>query len=289
MVSAISSASGVDQSPQRETSCLVRIRDLYPQLTDKERLVADYVLTTDEIIHRTITQVVRSSGASYGSVDRFCKKLGYSGFQDLKIHLAEDLATRRATQGGHKEAGLVESVARQAVQEIRNTIQLLSDKELERAAEAISQARFVLVCGVSSSAGTAFGIDYRLTRYGIRSSVAIDNHMQRHVAAILSDQDVAILLSFSGSTREIIAAGRVAKESGAETIALTNHSESPLSELSSVLLTTGIESDPLDAEIASKVLVEFLITALFERLGKLLKNSRSTLTKTFEATADRQL
>ena len=75
---------------------LVRLKALYPQFTGKEKLVADHVLTHEDIIHQTITQMVNASGASYGSVDRFCKKMGYSGFQDFKIHLAEDLALRKA-------------------------------------------------------------------------------------------------------------------------------------------------------------------------------------------------
>ena len=275
MVSSTPTSAAMRSSGESlETGALVRIRDLYPRFTEKERLVADFVLSTADLSHRTITQVVRSSGASYGSVDRFCKKLGYSGFQDLKIHLAEDRAARRATSRARHSAGFVQKVSQQAVQDIQNTIELLSEKKLERAARAIAAARFVLVCGLSSSAGTATGIHYRLTRYGIPSCLAIDNHIQRHVAASLSSRDVAILLSFSGSTREIIATSHIAGEAGATTIAISNHSESPLSERSSMSLNTGIESDPLDAEIASKVAVEFLVTLLFERVGELVENAR---------------
>ena len=272
-----------------ETGALVRIRDLYPRFTEKERLVADFVLSTTDLSHRTITQVVRASGASYGSVDRFCKRLGYSGFQDLKIHLAEDRAARRAARPARQGSGLFEEVSQQAFQDIRNTIELLSEEQVETAARSIARARFVLVCGLSSSAGTATGFHYRLARYGIPSCLAIDNHIQRHVAATLERRDVAVLFSFSGSTREIIATGRIAVASGAATIAITNHSESPLCEGSSITLNTGIESDPLDAEVASRVAVEFLVTLLFERVGELADNARGFLSKTFEATADRQL
>ncbi len=273
----------------KKAGTLVRIGDLYPSFTEKERLVADYVLSTADLSHRTITQVVRSSGASYGSVDRFCKRLGYSGFQDLKIHLAEDRAARRATRRAHHVTGFVEEISQQALQDIQNTIELLSENQLEQVGQAIAGARFVLVCGLSSSAGTAMSVHYRLTRYGIPSCLAIDNHVQRHAAATLSSRDVAILFSFSGSTREIIATSHIAREAGATTIAITNHSESPLCERASLALNTGIESDPLGAEIASRVAVEFLVTLLFERVGELVEDARGFLSKTFEATADRQL
>ena len=69
-----------------QTGCLVRINSLYGRLTGAEKRVADYIRSDDEVIYRTITQVVRASGASYGSVDRLCKKLGYSGFQPAQRH-----------------------------------------------------------------------------------------------------------------------------------------------------------------------------------------------------------
>ncbi len=273
-----------------ETSgSLLRIKALYPQFTGKEKLVADHVLTHDDIIHQTITQLVNESGASYGSVDRFCKKMGYSGFQDFKIHLAEALALRKADRQSDKSGNILGKTAARAIEDIKNTLQLSSEARIEEAAQALSQARYVMIAGLSSSAGTARGIEYRLNRYGIRSTCIIDNHIQRHQAATLGEGDVVLLLSFSGSTKEILATGNIAKKSKATIISLTNYIESPVSEIAAISLVTGIESDPLEAEIPSKVAVEFVITLLFDKIASLMKNSRQFLTKTFEATADRQL
>lgn len=271
------------------TGSLVRIKALYPQFTGKEKLVADHVLTHDDIIHQTITQLVNASGASYGSVDRFCKKMGYSGFQDFKIHLAEDLAVRKADRESDRSENFSGKTAARAIEDIKNTLQLSSEALIEEAAQAIMSARYVMIAGLSSSAGTAKGIEYRLNRYGIRATCIIDNHIQRHQAATLGREDVVFLISFSGSTKEILATGNIAKESKATIISLSNYIESPVSEIATISLVTGIESDPLEAEIASKVAVEFVITLLFDKIASLMKDSRQFLTKTFEATADRQL
>lgn len=278
-----------NRSPSDGVGCLVRIRSRYPQLTRTERRVADYILSNQDIVRETITQVARASGASYGSLDRFCKRLGYSGFQDLKIGLAEDLGRRRAHQVSNAPGDELEALASAAVRDVHSTLELLRGEGVQRAAQAIAGADFVLIAGLSSSAGTASGIEYRLTRFGIPSACAVDNHMQRHRAATLNPGDVAFLVSFSGSTREILATARIAKKSQATVISLTNHLESPVSELSDVRLVTGIESDPLGAEVASKVAVEFVVTVLFDRVARLLENSRAILVRTFEATADRQL
>jgi len=274
---------------QEEPDTLVLIKSLYPQLTGKEQRVADYILNHNDVIYRTVTEVVRESGASYGSVDRFCKKIGCSGFQDLKIQLAEAFATLRAQEKEAESENYILATAKQSIREIQNTVQFLSKDKIDGVAQAIISSHFVLIAAISSSAGNALGIDYRFARFGIRSLAVIDNHMQRHRAATLTKNDVAFLISYSGSTKEIIATGEIAKKSGALVISLTNHLESPISELSDIKLNTGIESDPLGSEIASKVAVDFVVSVLFERIGQLLKKSRSILAKTFEATSDRQL
>ena len=268
---------------------LVRIKSLYPQFTGKEKLIADHVLTHDDINYQTITQVVNASGSSYGSVDRFCKKMGYSGFQDFKIHLTEDLALRKANRKSDSSSNFSGRIATRVIEDIKNTLQVSSETLIEEAAQAILKARYVMIAGLSSSAGTASGIEYRLNRFGIRATSIVDNHIQRHQAATLGKEDVGVLISFSGSTKEILATGKIAKQSKATIISLSNYIESPISEIATTSLVTGMESDPLEAEIASKVAVEFVITLLFNKIESLMKNSRQLLTKTFEATADRQL
>jgi len=288
--SGIETFSGeVTASQTQQIDTLLRIQTLLPQLTEKERDVALYILEHDEVIYQTITQVVKSCGASYGSVDRFCKKLGCSGFQDLKIALARDQSSRAASRAEDGEGDPLQRAARAARRDIDCTLKLLDRAAVEKAARVLVKAEFVMVAGVSSSAGTALGIDYRLTRYGIASACLIDNHMQRHRAATLTSRDAAFLLSYSGSTREILATAEIAASSGATVIGLTNYAESPLAEAADICLVTGIRTDPLTAEIASKVATEFVVTALFESVARLKRNAMDVLTTTFEATADRQL
>ncbi len=274
---------------QERAGCLARINGLYSRLTEAERLVADYIRGQKEVIYQTITHVVKASGASYGSVDRFCKKLGYSGFQDLKIRLAEDLAARKVSEGGATSEDFVEWEAIQAKRDIDNTVQLISRDALRRAAQAIVRASFILVAGLSGSAGTAMGFDYRLGRFGLKSACYTDNHLQRHRAAALSERDLAVLFSFSGSTKEILATGKIARKTKATVISVTNSIESPVAELADETLISGIVNDPLGAEIAPKVAVEFVISLLFGLIEEYMEGSREMLSRTFYATADRQL
>ncbi len=128
-----------------------------------------------------------------------------------------------------------------------------------------------------------------MTRLGIRATAISDNQMQRIRAASLGSKDVLFMVSFSGSTKEIIAAGEVAKKGGAQTICLTNFAESPVAELADVRLVTSVHIDPLAAEVVSRVAMDFVMDALFAEMSRLHRNAKRVLEKTFDSTSDRYL
>lgn len=269
--------------------CLVGIKTVYRQMTAKEQMVADYVLAHEDVIYNSITEVARLSGAGYGSVARFCKRLGYKGFQDFKIDLAEDVALHKDIRARSDSSDLVTQVEADSLRDIRETVRTLSREGLEESAKALANAGTVLVAGCGGSAVTAMEIEYRLTRFGIKAAAVCDGHMQCIRATTLREGDVAFLVSFSGSTREILTTGQIAKDAGARVICLTNFAESPVAEIADHLLVTGIHVDPLSAEVVSKAGIHFVIEALFRRILALRKECRKFLLTTFETIADRQL
>lgn len=55
-----------------------------------EQKLISYIKKNPQIIFKTITEVIEESGVGYGTIIRFCKKIGCSGFQDFKIRLATE-------------------------------------------------------------------------------------------------------------------------------------------------------------------------------------------------------
>lgn len=55
-------------------------------MTLRENEIANFVLKNPEfIVNNTITNIANEVGVSETSINRFCKKIGYKGFQDFKI------------------------------------------------------------------------------------------------------------------------------------------------------------------------------------------------------------
>jgi len=279
-----------NHAPTEETQgdALVRIRTLYNQLTNTEKLVADFVLENEDVVYRSITEVASLSGAGYGSVVRFCKRLGFSGFQDLKIQLTKDLALRTVYQKDDSDDPVV-LIQEQCFEDLRNTAQMISPELLHEAATTLLEARTVLVVGFASSAITAKEIEYRLTRFGINAVAVSDDQVQRMRAVSLTPEDVLFMVSFSGTTKRIISAGEVAREAGAKTMCLTNFAQSPVSELSDIRLVTAVHIDPLRAEIVSRVPMAFVLDVLFDQMLRQDEKTREILERTYKTTADTYL
>src|SRR5687768_15800351 len=78
-------------APARQ-GCLGRIRSARAGLKPAERAVADFVLGSgDRVMHMSVSETARDVGVGEATVIRFCRALGYRGYQEFKLRLAQDL------------------------------------------------------------------------------------------------------------------------------------------------------------------------------------------------------
>lgn len=266
--------------------CLRTIATLYPQLTRREKQIADYIRSDNSVIYQSITEFIRRSGVGYGTMMRFCRRLGCAGFQEFKIRMTQDLVQRQLRSSVSNNP--LDALAARVQAEISDTLRLLSMPQVATAARALASARHVLVAGCGGSAVTAHEIEYRLNRMGVLAMAFADSHMQRIRAAMLSPRDVAFLVSASGSTKEILAAGTQARQRGATVLGLTHFAESPLASLADIMLVAVSHANPLQAEIDSKITIDFVLDVLFQQLAQIKKDSSRCVLKTYQSIADRQ-
>src|ERR1700743_1221663 len=83
-------ASASDQIPVE--NALARIRVALPSMAKRARKIAEYVIQhPKKVIGMSVTELAEATDSSDGSVINFCQGLGLSGFQQLKLSLAQDL------------------------------------------------------------------------------------------------------------------------------------------------------------------------------------------------------
>lgn len=269
---------------------LDQIRSTFSSASQAELRFARYVVEHPNVVYQSITEVMEESGASFGTVIRYCKKLGCSGFQDFKIRLASesaliassDQALAASMESSHETRAFVEQIVTVA----RNT----DTETLDAVTDALLKAGQILVVGVAGSFPTALELAYRLVRLGLRAAAEADEHMQAIRASGLAKRDVLVVVSFSGSTKCILETARVAKRGGATIVAMTNYLRSPLVKVSDHCLLTMLREQALEAEIGSRIpfyyLIEVLTHSLLSRGGAAATRA---LQRTSESVADKQI
>jgi RpiR family transcriptional regulator, carbohydrate utilization regulator len=248
---------------------IVKIKAIYSSLSSREKAVADYVLKNpQEIIHLSITEFSENSSVAEATIFRFCKRLGFRGYQAFKIALASEVV--EPIKNIHEEIKeedqvltLAEKVFTGHIDAIKDTLNLLDAKVLEEIVGILSKATRIDFYGSGGSSAIALDAYHKFLRTGINCHAHSDGHQQIISAALLGPGQAAIGISHSGSNKDVIEALRIAKANGASTIAVTNHYKSPLTkEADHVLYTTSRETYFRSEALASRLVQLSLIDVL---------------------------
>lgn len=251
-------------------SCLGSIQSYYPRFSEKEKKIADYILENpDEIIHLTINEIAEDLNVAEATVFRFCKRIGFKGYQAMKIALASEVIN--TVQQIHEEITMqdsertvAEKVFKSNIRTLENTLQMLDSQSLEKAVKLILHANKVEFYGTGGSALIAMDAYHKFLRTGINTFAFPDSHFQLMSASLLTKGDTAVIISHSGSNRDTLNILAVARENGANTIAITSFPKSPIAQNADVaLFTSSAEIQYRSEALASRIAQLSLIDALY--------------------------
>ena len=224
---------------------LLQAQLMYNDMGKSEKKVADWLFShSGEILPYSITDLASKCDSSEATIVRFSKRLGCSGYQELKIVLAQEHEKKvivPTITGADDCFSIFEKVCNDADMSLERTKKTLSADNMTRAAKAISEARRVVLIGLGTSAQVAEDASNKFLRAGCNSSAYADTHMQAIAVSQLRAGDVVIGISQSGSSKDIVEAMKAAKTHGATTISITSKERSPIARQSDILLLTDTE------------------------------------------------
>ena len=240
-----------------EVSCKEKIMGSMHLLTNSESKIAKYVLDNfNETLNYNVSELADKAGVSDASVVRFCKSLGYKGFQDFKISAAQDILPRDRYFNPSLEQNddvmtICKKIFNLEMAALNRTFSLINFIDMEAACEAISKADKVLAMGSGGSLIVAKDMQHKLMKIGIQSFVHDDIDLQMMAASLLTEKDVAICISHSGSNRNILSGLKLAHDKGATTIALTGQGKTPIANTADIALYVASEKTMFRSESAS--------------------------------------
>jgi len=250
---------------------LARVRHLQADLPPTARRIAAYVEAhAHDVIRMSITELAEETDASEGSIVGLCRRLGASGFQELKILLARDLVEPvQFIQEDLHEGDSVEQVSDRIfaahANSLADTRKLLSAEALTQAVKLIRGASRIEIYGIGSSGPIAVDLAYRLLQLGFQAAATIDSHIQAVNAAMTGPGVAVVTISHSGSTVETVRATRLAKEAGAKIIGITRLGKSPLQRYCDVVLhtvanETRYRPEAMSSRVAQLAIVDTLVS-----------------------------
>ncbi|HGQ8648849.1 TPA: MurR/RpiR family transcriptional regulator [Streptococcus pneumoniae] len=242
-----------------------------------QRKIADYILVRDsEIVYETSSEIVSKVKVGEGTLNRFCKKIGYSGFQELKLKMTKDILELESQKMSSDT--FIDEIKNNYLSIVESTRKLIDGRQIELAIKLIREANQILMIGVGSSGNAAREFESSLLRIGIISKTVIDTHFQLMHTALLKDNDLIIAFSLSGSTKEVEETLLNAKRKNVKIISITNYSSRNIAKLSDcVLLTSKKESYLEGGSLMAKASQLFIIDVICTRLS--LINYEDTICK----------
>jgi len=251
---------------------LTRIRQHYSVLSKSKRKVADYILSNyNKVINYTAAELAEVTGTSPSTIVWFSRSLGFKGFTEFKLNLERELSASPANWGNIESDESITQVKYRTLrynrENVDQTMSLLDDESLEKAANAINDAPLIVFVAEGGSASSARCAYDAFMQIGAVCIYLDDPFFQVLSLSNLPKEAVVIGISHSGRAKNTIDALMIAKEKGMTTIGLVGIVGSPMMKYVDIALLTGVSNHPyfsnsINARICELNVISILYTSL---------------------------
>ncbi len=248
----------------------VRIREFEESYTSTEKLIAKYILEHgNEILNYSAQTLGEKTNTSAAAIIRFSKKIGFKGFSDLKMNLAQshsneqhDLDVDIIFNENDDMTSLVDKGCRLNMNTVLKTYQLINISDLEKAINLLCEASTIYLFGVGGSSVIANDIEQKLIRIGKKVIYNNDLHIQMTFTQSMTKDDVALIISYSGTTTGLVDISKILVEKNIPYISITQINQNLISKNSTIALRVPSEEKELRIGAVSSRISSFVITDL---------------------------
>ncbi|GGB97023.1 HTH-type transcriptional regulator HexR [Marinobacterium zhoushanense] len=246
-------------------------------LNRSERKVAQVILSDPQAATRaSIAVLAKQAQVSEPTVNRFCKRFNTAGFPDFKLHLAQSLASgvpyvTRSVEPDDTAERYTPKIFDATMASLALAKEGLNPADIDLAVDQLIQAKQILFFGLGACGSVAQDAQHKFFRFNIPVVAYDDVLMQRMAAAASGTRDVIVIFSNTGRTRELVDIAKIARDSGATVVGITNPG-SPLTRHCTAVLGVQEPEDtdiymPMLSRIVHLVVVDILATGVTLRRG----------------------
>lgn len=280
-----------------ENVCKDNIIRKMPFMTNTEKKISEYVLSNyEEVLNRNISELSEYIGVSDASIVRFCRNLGYKGYQDFRINAAKYILSKEkhfnpVLEKDDDTETICKKIFNSDISTLNQTLFELNREKMEKTSNMIINASKIVFFGTGASLIVAKDALHKLMKIGTFVYVYEDSDLQLMSASLLSEKDVAIGISHSGSNRNVLKCLKFAKENKASSIAIVSRPKTPISKIADVSIHTAYEktifqSESVSTRIAQLAVIDTIVAIIaFQNY----QFSYESIQKTRNATSENKL
>jgi len=251
-------------------------------MSESSLRVAKYIVENSQrVASMSIGELAKATGSNKTAVVRVSKLSGYQGYRGLRAALIEHRGVLRGAElvgfdlpsgaeGVDNLLNLAREVVKINIEVLQDTLNLLDERTLLRAANTILCAKHVFLVGFGTSSPVVQDAYQRFLRLQVPSSTCSDAHVLASIVVTMGPDDLLFCISYSGASRDIIEALETAKRRKAPTITLTSVPRSASAQLSDTVLICAVRRTPQIAARVAQLVVIDIICAIIALLYRLL-------------------
>ena len=257
------------------SSALLSLRERSQNFSSTEKGVAERILEDPQlVVDMSIHQLAKHTFSSPSTIVRLCNHTGYSGYKEFRKAVGYELALREQSKRiEHKEIArsdsleeIIDKVTYLNIISLEETKEMLDVQVLKRCVELVQQAKTIYLFGLGASLCAAKDAYLKFLRLNKPCIINEDWHSQLLQARNATSEDLALVISYSGATVEVIECMKALRENRTPIIAITRCVQSPVSQLADYrLYTSAAESLFRSGAMASRMsqlnVVDILYTA----------------------------
>jgi RpiR family carbohydrate utilization transcriptional regulator len=243
-----------------------------------EQKVADAILANPELTTRSsIARLAQSAEVSEPTVNRFCKRLGATGFPDFKLKLALSLASgarfiNSAVAEDDTAPTFTPKIFNASIHALEKTRDSIDPKLIHHVIDEVVASKRIYFFGQGNSGPVAQDAEFKFFRFNTPVSAHQDPLMQRMLAAASKPGDLLFIISYTGRTIGLVETARLARDSLATVISITAPA-SPLARASDLAITLDVGEDtdeylPMTSRLAQLTLLDVIATGVTLRQGQ---------------------
>ncbi|MFV0394652.1 MAG: MurR/RpiR family transcriptional regulator [Coprobacillaceae bacterium] len=261
---------------------LLKKMELGQDFSSVEKVISKYILENGEDILKMSTKdLAKKTYTSPASIVRFCRTLDFKGYNEFKIALAAQLQYSHlntenvnANYPFNKKDSLhaiSNSIATLSKESIDITMRNLDYEELRLIVQMLVNSEVIDMYAVSGPLRMASDFQYKMFRIGkvVRVSQMINEQLFQ--AAQSTKGHVAILISYSGETEEVIQAAKILKKKQIPMIGITSFGQNQLANYcdrilylnSSELIYSKIST--FSSTLSLHIILDILYASIFAR------------------------